>query len=606
MDKLAKFMNDTFTGWRSVNLNGLERLVVDGDSVCAQLYRQLDCGPGSWLLGGGEYSHFHTKTREFFAEVLFTGVQLIVILNGVETLDHDGVRSVCSRNTQINESMRRAQGRMGWKQSTDEDSVLPLLIGNVFVDVVQSLGVQLRVADGSSAREVAAYANHYKCPVLGANSEFFIFELEHGYIPLRNLSTVIANGLMFQVGELQRQFWLKDSKSRLVIPALYGNSSIKGAKTGACDFENDLKEISAHETIEEYLASKEAEKELRDNFEAAIKYYCDVPLPSDHDDPELVSYTGPFSNLPKWILCSFRLGRYQPQLLNALIANTYVLRTVIEDIKGDSAWLTSRPIRQHLYGFMGIPLSAKVNEVIRARSSPEVGNSYVSPCNFEPPIQFRDFVDNSEEELANVVMKVLKCDMISQDDIEQDFNTLSDKWKLPIAATFYWYHTCDNPPAQRHLVKSLLLSFMTCSKELKADDLPPLEPVSRETKSDHLMALHAFAQWQCVYYDALSLNYLAREPFPPTSPACLYSGEVVMFYASFARKNLRMDCVFQDSSERSLFNKFLYLVTGCDDEERRGRHAKYQPKPKTLPAVNAPSKLQETNRFTLLSDSEDI
>lgn len=608
MEKLAKFMNDTFSGWRSVNLNDLDRLVVDGDSVCAELYAsQLDheTAGSPWLLGG-EYRHFHTKAREFFAEVLFTGVQLTVILSGVKSHGQDKVKHICSRNSRINEGMRRAQGRMGWKQDGGEDFPFPVLLFDVFVDVLQSLDVQFRVADGSSARDVAALANHYKCPVLAADPEFFMFELECGYIPLRDLNTVIANGLLYQVGSLQRQFWLKDSKSHLVLPALYGNSSfIEGVKTGVYDFENDLKEVSTHETCDEYLLSKE-NKVLRTNFEAATKYYCDVPLPSDFDNLMCENYTGPLAPLPKWALCSFRVGRLEPQLLNALLNSTYVLRTLVEDITGDSAWLASRSLRQHLYGFMGVPLATKVNEIIRARSSPEVGSAQVSPCNFDPPLHYGSFIDKSKETLANVVLKVLKCDMMSREDLQREFNTLSTKWKLPVAATLYWYHTCDNPPAQRHLVKSLLLSFMSCSGDMKTNDEPSLEPITRETKSDHLMALHAFAQWQCVYYDAMSLNYLAREPFPSTSPAHLYSGVTAMYYASFARKNLKLDSVIRDSVEKNLFNKLLYLVTGFDDEGRRGKHAKHQPKPKSLPTVNTAPLLQETNRFTILSDSEDV
>lgn len=602
MDRLAKFMNDSFTGWRSVNLNDLSKLVVDGDSLCAHLYSQLGLEPGAWLMGGGEYLLFHEKVKEFFAEVMFTGVQLTVVLSGTKDHEQDNTRS---RNTQINESMRQAQGRMGWRgrASGDDDPVLPLLLREVLISIIRNLEVQVRVADGSSASEIAAIANHHNCPVLAADSEFFMFELTCGYMPLRNLSTVIASGLLYNVSELQRQFWLKDSKSRLVIPALYGSMHIEGVKTDMSDLESDFKEVSAHESIEEYL-TKYKEDKVRENFEAAVVYYCNLPLPSDLDDPLCEKYSGPFSDLPKNILVRLRQGHYQPELLNVHKISTYVLCSVAEDIKRDSTWLAGRSIRQYLYGFMGVPLTTKVSELIRARSSPEIGVSYVSPCNLEPPFNFKEFSEKSKDSMADIVLRILKCNMMSQDDIQKEFNTLDDKWKLPIAATLYWYQTCDDPPAQRHLVKSLLLSFMMCSEQLKTSDVPNLEPVTRETKQDHLTALHVFTQWQCVYHDALSLNYLVGEPFLSTSPAELYSGKVVMYYASFARKNLRFDSVFCNSVERSLFNRFLYLTTGCDDDGRRGKHAKYQPNPKP-PATPTAPKLQETNRFTLLSDSDN-
>ncbi len=129
----------------------------------------------------------------------------------------------------------------------------------------------------------------------------------------------------------------------------------------------------------------------------------------------------------------------------------------------------------------------------------------------------------------------------------------------------------NNPvPQKRELVKSLLLSFLVCSScgKLKTEKLP-------QVTSHHLTALHAFAQWQCVYHDAMSLNYLSREPFPTTSPACLYTGEVAMYYALISmEKEKWLDDIFiaKDSVEWRLFNKFLYLVTGQDEEGRKGKH----------------------------------
>ena len=126
---------------------------------------------------------------------------------------------------------------------------------------------------------------------------------------------------------------------------------------------------------------------------------------------------------------------------------------------------------------------------------------------------------------------------------------------------------------------SLLLSFLTCS-----DDLPrknfPLKPVTLDTKESHLKALHAFAKWQCVYHDAMSLNHLARGPFPTTSPARLYSGQVVMHYAAVCNQENWLDSVFalqhtsggisaqHNPAAWQLFNRLLLVVTGHDENGR--------------------------------------
>lgn len=45
-------------------------------------------------------------------------------------------------------------------------------------------------------------------------------------------------------------------------------------------------------------------------------------------------------------------------------------------------------------------------------------------------------------------------------------------------------------------------------------------------------ALHSFTQWQCVYFDAITLNLLLMEPLRVVSPAFLYDGKIAMLLAS--------------------------------------------------------------------------
>jgi hypothetical protein len=93
--------------------------------------------------------------------------------------------------------------------------------------------------------------------------------------------------------------------------------------------------------------------------------------------------------------------------------------------------------------------------------------------------------------------------------------------------------------------------------------------VTINTKEAHLEALHVFAKWQCVYSDALALNDVARQPFQATGPSHLYSGEVAMHYATTV--DLKGDrSIVGESWE--LYNTFLYLVTGCDEEGKKGKH----------------------------------
>lgn len=589
-------MTKIFTGWTSVNLNNLDRLVVDGDSVYSQLYHQQH---QHQCIGVDCLLQYHSSVREFFVEILFTKVQVTVIFRGI---DHEGKRleATRKRNTQLNESMRQMQGRIGWASGTDKLIITPPLVLSVFKDILRDLSIQFLVADTDTGAEVAALANHYKCPVLAADAEFFMFDLQYGYIPLDKLSTIIANGLMYNVSNFQRQFWLSDSKLRLVIPAMFGNGLLKQlAKSNLDnDFESALKGAAVCDSCEDFLAS-EPNEETRENFKLATDFYCGMKLPAYHQEQNHA--TSEIFTVPEYIIQSFRVGNLEPQLLNASFNGTYVLGLCIEDIKRDSAWLASRSIRQHLYGLIGKPTHTKVIEVIRAKSSPEVIDVQVSPSTLDvSPASATD------ADLALLVHRVLSFDrMLSDKDISEEYGSLKSEWKLPIAATFYWYQTCDNPSVQRHLVKSLLLSFLTCSGIVKLE-VPPLEKVTRESKPDYMNALHTFAQWQCIYHDAMSLNYLAKEPFPTTSPSLLFSGRVAFFYASFACKNMSIDSVLCHGTEEwSLYNKFLYLVTGRDQEGRVGDHAKHKARKTCTVVRETATAVVHDNPFALLPDKED-
>jgi hypothetical protein len=593
---LKNFVNEYFTRWATLNLNDVERLVVDGDSICTQLYRRLE--DANWLLGG-EYSNFHTAVREFFAEILFAGVQLLVVFSGVE-IERPGVDSVHVRGAQFNEAVRKMQGRMGWNAIV-KSKVLPLMARAVFVDVIRSLGIEIRVSSGDARRDVAAFANHFKCPVLGADWDFFMFELEAGYLPFDKLSTVIASGFVFHAAKFRAEFGIRDPQLLLLFPVLLGSDRLE-KMYAEFDFMTALKKVSLHATCEDYFLTEGSEGTRR-NFEILKSCFCNLDLPPDHDLRGDV-FSESFADFPEWAARRFTLGCFEPQLLNVHLNKTCLLPSLVEDIKRDSAWLASRSIRQYLYGFVGVPTDGTVQEIIRTKSAPEVINAQVSPCNFDPPLSLKDFAGMDPKAAVETVLNILKCCRLSKEDRELEFDTLEDKWKLPVAATFFWYQTCDHPPVQRHLVKSLLVCFLTCSGDIQNIIIPPLDSITRDTKPDVLVALHAFAQWQCVYFDAMALNYVAREPFPTTSPASLYSGEVAMHYAACARKNVRVDSIIAaGSTEWVLFNKFLYLVTGSGGGGRVGKHAKHQPRVLTPKRPEEAPSLKETNRYALLPDS---
>lgn len=150
-------------------------MVIDGEGVCCMLYRKSL----PWALGG-EYDKFSAVIEAFFNDVGFNNP--IVVLDGAES-DNSKLDTVCKHREQAMGEMLEMQSGSGWV--TDDittATILPPLIISTFISVLKKMKITCFVADDEGDQEIAALANHYKCPVFSSDSDFFIFNLEHGFI----------------------------------------------------------------------------------------------------------------------------------------------------------------------------------------------------------------------------------------------------------------------------------------------------------------------------------------------------------------------------------------------------------------------------------------
>ena len=562
---LTRFINERFLGWQPANLHDCQRLIIDGSNVCCQLYKSKF----TWSFGG-EYVQFSNQVRNLFES--FWGVVVPIVIFDGASYNEKKMDTVCNRRIQSMEEMKKMQsaGLAEEDLVTNDTSVLPIFLVSVFMDVLQDLDVEFYIVDIEADRVIAALANHYKCPVLASDSDYFIFKLEYGFIHFDRYYKNERESL-FNIGEFMRQFSLQEHDLCLVLPIVFGNDFIKAsAQRKSPDvYKLRLDKLAGYKSCEEYIV-KEGNEVIRKNFKMVKKFYTNFKLPLDFFDENAVMMKDRHisSPMPDWVFEKVKRGLFPSYLLAIYHSKLYLLPQAVEVIcKMRSAWEMSRHIRQFLYGIVGIP---NVTEVIRKSSCSELEEVSVCPKSMKPPININDLASIGDENLPDLVLSILKCHKISEDDIEHIFNKKAGDWKLPIAATFYWYRHLDIPLAERReLVKSLLLIFLECFPDPQAQI--SLNPASK--KPEHLTALHAFGQWQCVYYDAMALNYVAREPFSATSPASLYSGEAVMCLAT--KKSVREEAIrilAADPEKWELFNIFLYLITGLDENGRRGKH----------------------------------
>lgn len=150
-------------------------LVVDGHSLCAQLYRLLNC----FSAFGGDYDKFASYTRNFFKNLRKCNITPYVLFDG--SYEARKLRTAHNRlRSKINGASRLDPVTQGSLQ------IFPLLLRDVFKEVLTEINVPYTICEFEADDEIAAMARHLNCPVLSYDSDFFIYNVL--YIPFNTLN----------------------------------------------------------------------------------------------------------------------------------------------------------------------------------------------------------------------------------------------------------------------------------------------------------------------------------------------------------------------------------------------------------------------------------
>ncbi|GLD65827.1 protein asteroid homolog 1-like protein [Lates japonicus] len=149
------------------------RLVIDGCS----LYFRLYFTHGLDQQHGGDYDAFARLLIQFLSALAACNVQPFVVLDGGMDPSDKKFATLRQRlQSKIKEADNISHGRNG--------SVLPILTRDVFIQVLIQRGVPLVQCPAEADWEIACLAHQWNCPVLTNDSDFYIFDLPGGYMPL--------------------------------------------------------------------------------------------------------------------------------------------------------------------------------------------------------------------------------------------------------------------------------------------------------------------------------------------------------------------------------------------------------------------------------------
>ncbi|CAH1270174.1 ASTE1 [Branchiostoma lanceolatum] len=367
------------------------RVVIDGNNLCYRLY--FDNGLD--VKHGGEYEQFSNLIKLFFNNLRTCHVEPYVIYDGAyESNDHKFVTTLDRSKRRILLSETIARDGPG--------HLLPALASATFKQVVSSLGVRCAQCDYEADREVVMLANSWNCPVISVDSDFFIFNIRAGYIPLNHLywRSVCKGKTGDQESDagsqnkgpyLRAQVYTVDNfcssfdglqvEMLPLLGTLLGNdylpvtlflpfySQIKLPKGDNVFFsrryaraygviswlqERENLEDALHRVLNVFRKSEREDYKMMIQSSMVVYTFFESYLPDYFASGSLLCrlLTHDGYPLPEWVLQNIRQGAMPTMCLNALANHRVFLHTQIEDLSKPSANTCSLPIRVAIYNIL--------------------------------------------------------------------------------------------------------------------------------------------------------------------------------------------------------------------------------------------------------------
>ena len=539
-------------------------LVLDGLSVCYTLLRIRKEFRSNWVQGG-QYWDIKSHFCSFFTRLKESKIKSIVVIDGVPPED----KCEEKKRRGIKKMKRISQGVM--EPHSPKYTCHPLHTRDIFCEVLKEFSVEVIFADGEADFDTASLANHYRCPVLANDSDYFMFNLDEGYIPL--------DPKLFQweiEGEIKAKRYLlpnfkkefKNPALAFLIPAIIGNDFIKPSE-GVESVEQLIDSLRDCSSLEEFLTSRTQDEvsNIKQKYGKAKEMYNITPVSKE----ELMSNTklNKANGEPlrgTRIIEEYHHGNLEVSVLTVLTQGQCMLPLIIDDPQQASSVLIGREIRKSIYRIVAPCLPEdengvkKVTEIYRNASCDELEIECIVLSRGECQRSYT--IDQIPQLEHDKKIEILCTGLEVNPTMLQQFE---DEWKLIALSLHYWAKHAKAPDHAKptvELIYPLALCFIACTvcpydptMFIREDEKEIAEVKRRES-------LHVFAQWKCVYDNIFALNSLLMNPLPFKSFASIFNGGLLMHYTNlthgaFVEEKTR---VFQMDEKKNWKSQYKLLV----------------------------------------------
>ncbi|XP_020842923.1 single-strand DNA endonuclease ASTE1 [Phascolarctos cinereus] len=605
------------------------KIIIDGYA----LFHRLCFDSNVDLRHGGDYDSFTDVTQRFFESLFACKVHPYVVLDGgCDVSDKKFLTLKDRAREKIQVAHSLSVGGRG--------NLLPLLIREVFIQVLNKLHVDFVQCFSEADRDIMTLANHWNCPVLTMDSDFCIFDLKAGFCPLNGFQwknlTVIKDTLhcyiparCFSVDKfcshfnnmnktLLPLFAVLCGNDYISLPALDtvlnrmsftpGTSNMKGRKhqriLGLLNWLSNFDDPpEALNTFVKYLKMNDRDV-VRELLCGSMEEYQPSPVKLQ-EFFQLGAYVSPCATnlgLPEWIQLALAKGQLSPFVCDALSLRRTILHTQVENLRRPSAHIVSVSIRKVIYGLLQ-NFSPDLNNVSQSTVSKQpMAFSEVERIDKNIGTVVTHAVRLSEEyrelgrltELSLSKRKILLLETLKVK--EGILDPIPASLKLPIAVTCFWLQSLE-AKVKRYHVQALLMG-MLCGQLHKMTSEPDNEGLHvdgakllcdqflkvKENKLQRKLNLdtaHVFCQWQCCLQMGFYLNQLLLTPLPEPDLTWLYSGTLVHGLSQELSTSSSAESILSVCPRaRQLYNQLFHALKSAVPSECLSQREKLKAKKK--------------------------
>ncbi|XP_011409194.1 PREDICTED: protein asteroid homolog 1-like [Amphimedon queenslandica] len=575
---LTNYVEVTFQKWKRVEIRNCP-IVLDGSSIPYHMHGDFD-----WKFGGN-YPAFRDAIEAFFDTLIGRGISPIhVVFDGAKPAEKQN--ALRTRRQGFQHTIRKSLEKGEVISEPDERNIRPPLTTETLRKVMEKykskVEIILYAADEDVAKVAVSLARKHTCYLVGQSSDFYIYGLPKGYIPFSKLEWrgpgFAVWGKIFRRDVFMKALGLEHDLI-YAIPAIAGNDTLpnlletcplflaaikehrdsqKGIRL-VMDFlhhkgstmeklirflENVI-EDDEDEAMEGKVDTEPVVETFINNLEKANVMYKDTTPFDEHKFSESIAHQSIHKEkVPAWIVDNYKNFLFSSSLLEVFVYGRNFLRVVPDDCSQCTSTLFSNSIRREIYSILvGKERKVEIIEVIRQVHS-LLETAIKVPANPSHAVKIEDMVSEETEMRRNRIYAALQCD-------GKTLDTINEKWYLPISSIIFWAKKAKLPPDDIRL-KALILCFAKCfHKSL---------PAAQHTPAFNLRTLHLYAQWQCVYHDAILLNQVLALPLPYLSPADLFDGKLVTYYSQKNAREFDMLTAELDDENQHLYKNIFEIV----------------------------------------------